>query len=107
MLRHLWKPELTWEELTLITERLNATLRGIRKERNILPPMFKCPCCGEREHSIAQLISVNASILAAGRFGICTETEAKEHSKRWAKHRKSLNLDLYGRKAETTEGEAE
>ena len=41
---------------------------------------------------------MNATILAAGRFGVCTEAEAKELSKRWTKYRKAKHLDHYGKK---------
>lgn len=98
MLRQQWNMELSWAELALLTARLDTILQRIRKERNIRPPMFNCPACGAHERSTFPRISVNATILAAGRFGICTEVEAKELSKRWTKYRKAQHLDHYGGK---------
>ena len=102
-LREQWNPEFTWNELVHFAEQLDATLQGIRKERNLLPPMFYCPACGKHERSKVQRISVNATILAAGRFEICSVIEAKELSKRWAKHRKTQNIDRYGRQVGITQ----
>ena len=102
MLRQQWNPELSWAELALLTARLNTTLQRIRKERNIRPPMFNCPACGTHERSIFPGISVNATILAAGRFGICTGAEARELSKSWTKYRKAQHVGPYGRKDSIT-----
>jgi hypothetical protein len=98
MLRRQWSPHLSWAELALLTARLDTALQNIREERSIQPPMFSCPACGAYERSTFSHISLNATIRAAGRFGVCSETEAKELSKRWTKYRKAKHLDHYGRK---------
>jgi len=98
MLRQLWDPGLSWAELALLAARLDTTLQQIRKDRNIIPPMFTCPKCGVRKRSSFGRISVNATILAAGRFGVASESNLKELSKGWKKYRKEHDLDPYGRK---------
>ncbi len=99
MLRQLWDPGLSWAELALLAARLDTTLQQIRKDRNIIPPMFTCPKCGVRKRSSFGRISVNATILAVGRFGVASESNLKELSKGWKKYRKEHDLDPYGRKA--------
>ena len=102
MLRQQFHCELSWAELALLSARLDTALQKIRKDRNIISPMFTCPECGVRERSGFGNISVNATILAAGRFGVASSTDAKELSKRWEKYRKEHNLDHYGKRAGIT-----
>ena len=102
MLRQQWEPGLSWAELALLAARLDTTLQQIRKDRNIIPPMFTCPKCGVRKRSSFGRISVNATILAAGRFGVASEADIKKMSKLWKKYRKEHVLDGYGRKAGIT-----
>jgi transcription elongation factor Elf1 len=98
MLSLQWAPELSWDELVGLAGRLDATLQRIRKDRNIIPPMFTCPKCGLRKRSCFTRISVNATILAAGRFGIASQAEAKEMSRRWKQYRKEQDINHYGEK---------
>ena len=104
MLRQEWHPDLSWAELTLLAGRLDSRLQGIRRERKIRPPMFRCPACGAHKRSAFGRISVNATILAAGRFGACAQAEAKRLSRRWITYRKSQHLDRYGREEATQIG---
>ena len=98
MLSRQWAPDLSWDELVGLAARLDATPEQIRKDRNIIPPMFTCPKCGVRKRAAISRISVNATILAAGRFGIASESEAKELSRRWKKYRQEQDIDFYGEK---------
>jgi hypothetical protein len=45
-------------------------------------------------------VSVRATILALGRFGIVAAAEVKSLEKRWAKHRKENSLDRNGKLSE-------
>jgi transcription elongation factor Elf1 len=102
MLRQQWHPRPSLAELALLAARLDTLLQQIRKDRNIIPPMFTCPKCGERGRSSFGRVSVNATILAAGRFRVASQADIKELSKRWKKYRKEHDLDDYGRKAGIT-----
>jgi transcription elongation factor Elf1 len=96
-LREQWRPELSWNEIALLSARLDTMLRQIRKDRNIIPPMFTCPKCGRCGRSTFMGISINAMILAVGHFGIASKAEVKELSKLWEKYRKERGLDSYGK----------
>ena len=102
ILRQQWKPELSWDELACLTAHLDVTLQQIRKDRNIIPPMCTCSKCGVYGRSRFGRISINATILAAGRFGIASPSKVKELSKSWKKYRKEHYLDHYGGKESTT-----
>ena len=102
ILRQQWNPELSWDELVHLSKHLDTMLQQIRKDRNIIPPICTCPKCGTRKRSGFSRISVNATILAAGRFGIASQPEVKELSKRWKKYRKEHSIDNYGRKLDIT-----
>ena len=92
MLRQEWKSEPSWDDLTLLAIRLDATLQQIRKERNITPPLCTCSKCGALGRSSFGNISINATILAAGRFGIASQSEVNDLSKRWKRPKKSAWL---------------
>ena len=101
MLSRQWTPDLSWDELVGLAARLDATLQQIRKDRNIIPPMFTCSKCGVSKRSCFTKISVNATILAAGRFGIMSQSEARGMSRRWKKYSKEQDINLYGEKNRT------
>jgi hypothetical protein len=101
ILRQQWKSELSWNELTRLAAHLDATLQQIRKDRNIIPTMCTCSKCGEYGRSRFGRISLNATILAAGRFGIASPSNVKALSKGWKKYRKENGLDHYGEKEST------
>jgi len=102
MLRQQWHPGQSLDGRALLAVSLDTMLQQIRKDRNIIPPMFTCPKCGEREQSSVGRISVNATIWAVGRFRVASDADVKELSKRWKKYRKEHDLDHYGRKAGKT-----
>jgi hypothetical protein len=101
ILQQQWKSELSWNELTRLAAHLDATLQQIRKDRNIIPPMCTCSKCGIYGRSRFGRISINATILAAGRFGIASPSNVKALSKGWKKYRKEHGLDHYGEKEST------
>jgi hypothetical protein len=57
-------------ELIGLTADLDKTLQDIRAARNIQPPMMWCPNCQARHRSAPPRVSVRATILALGRFGV-------------------------------------
>src|SRR3989339_321801 len=103
-LRREWKPDMLWEEIIALRDRLDAMLQQIRLSRGIRPPTMWCPVCNERTQQAEPSVSVRAVIFALGRFGIASQTEMKSLEKRWAKHRKENGLDRNGRPACQAEG---
>ena len=98
-LRREWKPDMPWEEIIALRDRLDAMLQEIRFSRQIRPPTMWCPVCNERTQQAPPSVSVRAVIFALGRFGIVPPVEVKSLEKRWAKHRKENGLDRNGRPA--------
>ncbi len=45
ILRAEWRPDLSWDELITLRNRLDETLRGIRKSRNLQPVKTSIPPC--------------------------------------------------------------
>ena len=87
-LRREWKPDMPWEEIIALRDRLDAMLQRIRLSRGIRPPTMWCPVCNERTQQAEPTVSVRAVIFALGRFGIVPQVEFKSVEKRWAKYRK-------------------
>ena len=96
-LRQEWKSELSWEQVFALRDRLDATLQEVRTSRGIQPPTMWCPVCKTRTRQAPSSVSVRATILALGRFGIVAAAEMKSLEKRWAKHRKENSLDRNGK----------
>jgi len=96
-LRQEWKPEVAWEQVIALRDRLDAMLKDIRFSRGIQPPTMWCPVCNQRTQQAAPSVSVRALILALSRFGIVGAVEVKSLEKRWATHRKENGLDRNGK----------
>ena len=99
-LRREWKPDMAWEEIIALRDRLDSMLQEIRLDRGILPPTMWCPVCKQQTRQAPPRVSVRALILALGRFGIVPQMEVKSLEKRWAKHRKENRFDRNGRPSE-------
>ena len=99
-LRHEWNSEMSWEQVFTLRDRLDAMLQEIRTSRSIRPPTMWCPVCNQRTQQASPSVSVRATILALGRFGIVAAAEVKSLEKRWAKHRKENSLDRNGKLCE-------
>ena len=74
-LRREWKPDMPWEEIIALCDRLDSMLQEIRLSRGIRPPTMWCPVCNQRTQQAPPSVSVRALILALGRFGIAPQTE--------------------------------
>ena len=86
-------------EVVELRGNLDAMLRQIRSDRDIQPPVIKCPRCGQVGPAAEPHVTVRAMILALGRFGIVPIEQVKIVEKRWATHRREKELDLYGQAA--------
>jgi len=95
-LRDHWRADLAMEELISLAERLDHMVTEIRSERDIKPPTIYCPKCGKRGPAAEPRVSVRATILAAGRFGIGERSDVKDQERSWKKYRAEEGLDLYG-----------
>ncbi|HYT58201.1 MAG TPA: hypothetical protein VEQ38_26150 [Verrucomicrobiae bacterium] len=97
-LRAEWGAQMSWDDLIALCDRLDSVLQHIRHSRNITPATTStlCPCCGGPMVQGAASVSVRATILALGRFGIAPEAEVKLLEKRWKKYRESTGCDVMG-----------
>jgi len=62
-LRSKWQRELPFQELIRLRDELDEMLQRIRSERQLRPPAFKCPKCGDIGEGAAPQVSVRAMIL--------------------------------------------
>jgi hypothetical protein len=99
MLREGWRAQMSWGDLIALCDRLDSLLQHIRHARNLTPvtTSMTCPCCGSPMVQSAASVSVRATILALGRFGIAAEAEVKLLEKRWKKYRESTGCDRHGK----------
>ena len=101
--RQQWHPGLSLAGLALL-----AAPPGHHASANKKRPQYHFLQCSRVQNAVNASarcfgrISVNATILAAGRFRVAPEADIKELSKRWKKYRKEHDLDHYGRKAGIT-----
>ena len=97
-LRQEWKPEIAWEQVIALRDRLDAMLKEIRFSRGIRQSTMWCPVCNRHTQQASPNVSVPALIiLTLGRFGLVATAQVKWLEKRWAKHRKENNLDGNGK----------
>ena len=100
-LRAAWRPELTWDAIVGLRERLQGQLEGILVSRQITPARVRCFHCGHVGPGAPPVLTVRAVLLALQRFGIESEATVRMLDKAWAKHRKLQQLDTHGRRVES------
>ena len=104
-LRSQWNVSMPFPALIELCNILDEMFQRRRPRRPILPPGSLCPKCGRIVGSESQQrhsISVRATILSLGRFGIASPEVTKRTEKEWARYRAENRLDLYGRRITST-----
>jgi hypothetical protein len=98
-LQNRWHAGLSLSELIKLRDDLDAMLHRIRSERNIRTPIIRCRVCGYVGPAMEPDVSVRATIIALGRFGIVSAEDVKAIEKSWAVYRKANGLDLHAKTA--------
>lgn len=101
-LRSKWRRGLTFEELIGLRDELDQMLQRIRTERQLRPPVMKCPKCGHAGEGPAPHVSVRAMILSVIRFDIDDGNTTRALEKQWKAYQKENRLDLNGKVAAAT-----
>jgi hypothetical protein len=99
MLRSQWKAGMSFPALIELCNILDEMLQRRRPRGPFFPPGSLCPECGRIVGSESQQrhsISVRATILSLGRFGIASAEVTKRTEKEWARYKAEHRLDLYG-----------
>src|SRR5215831_6581527 len=106
MLRSQWNAGMPFQALIELCKTLDEMYQRQRPKGPILPPGSLCPECGRIVGSESQQrhsISVRATILTLGRFGIASPEVTKRTEKEWARYKAEHRLDLYGHCISSTE----
>jgi hypothetical protein len=98
-LRAKWRADLSLHDLITLRDELDAMLHRIRSERHIRTPIITCRHCGHIGEAMEPDVSVRATILSLGRFGIASAKDVRTLEKRWEVYRKQNALDLHGKLA--------
>ena len=104
-LRSRWNVAMPLLVLIELCNIVDGMFQRRRPRGPILPPGSRCPECGRIVGSESQQrhsISVRATILSLGRFGIASREVTKRTEKEWARYRAENRLDLYGRPIAST-----
>ena len=104
-LRSQWNGEMPFPVLIELCNILDVMFQRRRPRGPILPPGSRCPECGRIVGSQSQQrhsISVRATILSLGRFGIASPEVTKRTEREWARYRAEHRLDLYGHRISST-----
>ena len=99
MLRSQWNAAMPFPALIELCNILDEMFQRRRPKGPTLPPGSRCPECGRvvgSDSQQRQSISVRATILSLGRFGIASPEVTKRTEKEWARYRAEHRLDLYG-----------
>jgi hypothetical protein len=98
-LRSKWRRGLAFEELIRLRDELDEMLQQIRAERQIRPPVVRCPQCGHIGEGAAPHVSVRAMILSVIRFDIDDGNATRGVENQWKAYQKANRLDLNGKVA--------
>jgi hypothetical protein len=69
-LRSTWYRDMPFEAIIRLRDDLDGMLQKIRSERQIRPPVFRCPKCGHVGERTPPHVSIRAMILSIIRFDI-------------------------------------
>ena len=100
MLRSQWNESVTFPRLIELSARLDEMFQQHQPVGPRLAPGSRCLECGrivKSENFGRHRISVRATILTLGRFGIAAPALTKKIEKEWERYRAQNGLDLYGR----------
>jgi hypothetical protein len=96
-LRLKWHREMHPEELIQLRDELDQMLQQIRSDRQLRPPLLRCPECGHVVEAAASHVSVRAMILSVIRFEIDDTDTTRSVEKQWKAYQKANRLDLNGK----------
>jgi hypothetical protein len=65
-LRQEWKPEMAWEQVIALRDRLDTVLNQIRLSRDIRPPTMWCPVCSRQTQQAPPSVSIRVLISYIG-----------------------------------------
>ena len=99
-LRASWQPDLGWEAIIGLRDRLQAMVEEIIVTRGIKRARVRCFHCRHIGPGAPPVISVRAVLLALQRFGIETQDAVDRLDKAWAKYRAQQLLDLRGQQVQ-------
>jgi hypothetical protein len=105
MLRSRGNAGMPFPALIELCNILDKMFQRRRPRGPILPTGSLCPECGRMIGSESQQrhrISVRATILSLGRFGITSPEVIKRTEKEWARYRAEHRLDVYGHRISST-----
>src|SRR6516225_6679017 len=105
MLRSQWSAGMPFPVLIELCNTLDEMFQRRQPRGPILPAGSLCPACGRIVGSESQQrhsISVRATILSLGRFGIASPEVTKRTEKEWARYKVEHRLDLYGHHISST-----
>src|SRR6266571_1763068 len=95
LLRSQWNESMTFPGLIELCASIDELFQQRRPIGPSLPPGSRCPKCGRivsSENFVRHRISVRATILALGRFGIASSALTKKIQKEWAEYRTQNGL---------------
>jgi len=98
ILKKRWNSKMSIEQHFDLVNDLNKTLKRIRTDLNIQPPMMWCPNCQKRHRSKFTDVSITAMYYALKRFEFSDDDEFNKLLREWKKYSKSENIDIYGNK---------
>src|SRR5207247_8129689 len=104
-LRSRWNAAMPFPVLIELCNIVDGMFQRRRPRGPLLPPGSRCPECGRivgSESPQRHSISVRATILSLGRFGIAAPEVTRRTEKEWARYRAENRLDLYGRPITST-----
>ena len=99
-LRGSWRPDLPWDGVIELREKLQRTLDEVvaLRHRAHAGAGSRCSHCGGQMRPV---VTVRAVLLALERFGIESAETVRQLDKAWAKHRALHQLDMFGCSSET------
>jgi hypothetical protein len=82
-LRSKWYRDMPFEAIIRLRDDLDGMLQKIRSERQIRPPVSRCPKCGHVGERTPPHVSIRAMILSVIRFDIDDVDATRAVERQW------------------------
>jgi hypothetical protein len=97
-LERRWSPTLSWEEYSVICDRVTELRTQLRRERGVKNPRMFCRHCGEVHEMVPGPVTIRSVLFALRKRGALTDEELNQMDADWRRYRSKHRLDGCGRK---------
>jgi hypothetical protein len=97
-LERRWSRSLSWEEYSVLCERMTEIRTQLRRERGVKNSRMFCRHCNQVQEMSPYPVTIRSVLFALRKRGLLQEEELKRMDVEWRRYRSKHRLDGFGRR---------